>query len=234
MKVLIIGDSISLPGHGNLYEDTYVAKLKVTFKYLDIIAILQRGLTTTVLNTLGGDGIDVPNGADCLDVYNPDYVIIQLGIVDCAPRLFRNNGIGKKILRRIPNENLQQGFVKLIKVTGKRSQSKCYVNIKDFEKNIVTYLKRCTNIGVKGVIIIGVPNPDEAMKNVNDRLFKASQDYNEIYKKIEKTFENVSLVTPLDSRKTHVKIFEDGYHPNRLGHDIIFNTLKDYFNEQSD
>ena len=54
MKVLAIGDSLSLPGHLNRYEDTWIYKLKKSFSEFDFITFFQRGLTTDVLVTMGG------------------------------------------------------------------------------------------------------------------------------------------------------------------------------------
>lgn len=53
-----------------------------------LLLFFRRGLTTDVLNTLGGGDI-FTYGSDCLEHFMPDIVILQLGIVDCAPRLFK-------------------------------------------------------------------------------------------------------------------------------------------------
>tara|TARA_B110001452_G_scaffold119986_1_gene99552 strand:+ start:11406 stop:11687 length:282 start_codon:yes stop_codon:yes gene_type:complete len=92
MRVLCIGDSTSLPGRSNKYEDTWIFKLKKRYTNWDFITFFKRALTTNVLIEMGGGDENYPNpeGADCLEHYLPDKVIIQLGIVDCAPRLLNN------------------------------------------------------------------------------------------------------------------------------------------------
>ena len=53
-RVLAIGDSLALPGHGNKYEDTWIYKLKNKFSYFDFITFFKRQLTTDVLVSMGG------------------------------------------------------------------------------------------------------------------------------------------------------------------------------------
>jgi len=90
-KVLCIGDSLCLPGHLNKYEGTWFCKIKEQFPELDFISFFKRQLTTDILVSMGGgeSGVDKwLKGADCLEAYLPDVIKLQLGIVDCAPRLF--------------------------------------------------------------------------------------------------------------------------------------------------
>jgi len=75
MKVLSIGDSLALPGHGNLYEYTWIYKLKTQYPKYDFITFFKRQLTTNILITMGGgiDGVDnKPKGTDCLEFYEPN------------------------------------------------------------------------------------------------------------------------------------------------------------------
>lgn len=116
MKVLCIGDSTSLPGRSNKYEDTWLFKLKKRHQDWDFITFFQRGITTNILSEMGGgeENYDNPVGADCLEHYLPDKVIIQLGIVDCAPRLIKENKLIWKIIRRLDDKAVNR-YVKYLK-----------------------------------------------------------------------------------------------------------------------
>lgn len=125
-KILCIGDSLALPGHLNSYEDTWFHKLKKEFPNYDFISFFKRQLTTDVLVTMGGGvrGIDKwPKGADSLEAYLPDMVIIQLGIVDYAPRLLYNVEI--KILSKMP-ASLSMFYIHIIKKFRARNKKKHY------------------------------------------------------------------------------------------------------------
>ena len=95
-KVIIITDSVGMPRDELKYEDTWIYMLKNTFKNHDFIDKSARGSTTARLVTEGGSGIDT------LETYNPDIVILQLGITECAPRLFKKPGLEFYIVSRMP------------------------------------------------------------------------------------------------------------------------------------
>ncbi|HON16100.1 MAG TPA: hypothetical protein PLA51_06445, partial [Spirochaetota bacterium] len=86
-KLLIITDSVSMPRPGIPYESTWIYKLKKEFPNLDIIDKAARGSTSMRLVTEGGGGVDL------LETYMPDIVILQIGITECAPRLFKKHGV---------------------------------------------------------------------------------------------------------------------------------------------
>ena len=93
-KVMIVTDSLSMPRPEIRYEDTWIYLLKQEFPQYDIIDRPGRGSTTTRLVTEGGGGVDL------LETYMPDIVIIQLGMADCAPRLFNKRGLEYRIVSR--------------------------------------------------------------------------------------------------------------------------------------
>jgi len=230
-KILAVGDSLALPGHGNEYEDTWIWKLKQEFKKLDFITIFQRAMTTEVLVSLGGGKNEndfVPNGADCLEFYKPDIIILQLGIVDCAPRLFHRDGIEIKLINRLPS-NIKDKYIKIVKQVRTRNYRRSYVSAESFENNLRVYLNRCIVNNLKNVILIGIPYPDNRMIEKNQNIYSAVNYYNRIYLLLEKDYSIVKVIFPLDSRKYDEKIYSDGYHPNSLGHQLIFSELKQVF-----
>jgi acyl-CoA thioesterase I len=126
-KILCIGDSLALPGHLNLYEDTWYYKLKKRFPTYDFISYFKRQLTTDALVTLGGGekGVDKwPKGADCLEAYMPAIVILQLGIVDCAPRLLHKNE--RHLVSRLP-ALLSNFYLRVLKKIRKRRTERTIV-----------------------------------------------------------------------------------------------------------
>ncbi len=231
-KVLCIGDSLALPGHLNKYEDTWIYKIKNSITEVDFITFFKRQLTTDCLVTMGGgkDGIDnAPKGADCLEFYLPDYIILQLGIVDCAPRLIKNNE--RKVLEKLPFF-LSHTYIKIIKKIRNRKITNTHVTPEKFKKNLENYLTRCINNKVKKVIIVQIPYPDERLISKNRLITANIEQYNSILFELQKVFNKsnldfIQIVDPLNSRKYSFRIFEDGYHPNRTGHTFIAENIKE-------
>lgn len=224
-RILCIGDSTSLPGHTNTYDDTWFYKLKQDFHTFDFISVFRRSITTNILVTEGGgDDVDnVPMGADCLEFYNPSIVVLQLGIVDCAPRLL--NRFDKLILMFLPN-NAKSFFIKFLKSIKKRRSSNTLVSLEKFQSNFKSYIERCLLNKIEIIILISIPYPDERMISKNVNIIINVEVYNKILSDLSKNYSFVKVISPLDSRNHDEIIFEDGYHPNPLGNQIVFQNIK--------
>lgn len=226
-KVLCVGDSTSLPGHTNLYEDTWYFKLKMSFSDFDFISFFKRGLSTDVLVTEGGGNIpdNVPYGADCLEYFQPEIIILQLGIVDCSPRLL--NIFDKIIIKLLPI-NLKGGYIKVLKLFKKRKSSNTIVSPLKFENNLLEYAERCLINDVKALIILSIPFPDKRMINKNPQIVGNINKYNGILKKISLKYDFIYFINVLDARNNmNIEIYEDGYHPNPYGNELVYKSLKE-------
>lgn len=225
LKVLCVADSLGLPGHSK-YEDTWFALLKNNFPSIDFISVFQRATTTNVLLTIGGGSDNIPRGADCLEFYEPDIVILQLGIVDCAPRYISKNSKVLKIVNRLPAIG-KKIFYKILKSVRNRSVKHAEVSPEKFRANIETYLKRCETVGVKKVVVIKIVTPDERMAKKNPTIKLAVNLYNTIYDSFVDKFNFYVTIDPLNYDFIQEDIFEDGYHPNQRGNLYVFNELKE-------
>lgn len=225
MKVLIIGDSLSLPGHTNSYEETWPCLLKKTFRSLDFISILRRGITSEILVTEGGDGSEqFPMGSDCLEHFRPDIVILQLGIVDCAPRLFSRNSLISKLINRLPRP-LSKSVLTIIKSNRQRTSKRSYVDLDTFSKNFENYLSRCVLQSVVKVIAIAIVFPGQDMIRKNPTIIEAVHAYNDVLNSLAKRFEFFEVINPLSESNALKDIYSDGYHPNSKGNELVFHSL---------
>jgi acyl-CoA thioesterase I len=224
MKVLCIGDSLSLPGHGNVYEDTWLYKLKQKYPSYDFISFFKRRLTTDVLNTMGGgDAFEgaFPIGADCLEHYMPHIVIIQLGIVDCAPRLINDKSLIWKIVRRLP-KYFTQKYILYLKNNKKRDPKNVLVSEDKFTSNLKKYFNRCATCGVEKLFFIAIPYPGNEMIEKNPDIITNSIRYNQILKETASHFSFISLIETLNNKQLSKDIYDDGYHPSPKGNNLIY------------
>ena len=93
-RISIIGDSLSMPrpDNGVDYNDTYSSLLSK--KGFDVVDRSRRSNDTN-LQSIRQHVVD-----DILYI-NPDIVIVLLGIMDCAPRIFTK--IESRLLNLLPN-----------------------------------------------------------------------------------------------------------------------------------
>jgi len=225
-KVLCIGDSTSLPGHTNRYEDTWFFKLKQDFPNYDFISVFRRAITTDILvNEGGGDSVDnLPRGADCLEHYVPDICIVQLGIVDCAPRLIKKKSLESYLLRILPTI-ISENYINLKKRFLGRNQRNVDVPIEKFQSNLENFIMRCRSINVSKLIFVSICYPNSNFIKKNPDAIINITKYNEVYSQLSGINDFIKVVYPLDSRVTN-NIYEDGYHPNKNGNNLVFEKLK--------
>ncbi|GAB4284891.1 MAG: hypothetical protein Kow0068_10090 [Marinilabiliales bacterium] len=226
-KILCIGDSLSLPGHGNKYEDTWIYKLRQKFESqgYHFITFFQRALTSDVLIKQGGDG------SDCLEIYEPDIVILQIGIVDCAPRLISPGSFNYYFIKVIPSK-LKPIYLNFLKKIKKRNAKRVYVKPDKFKSNIHAYLQRCSDINIEQILIIGICTPDERMIKKNPEIIKNVKLYNKILQNEAANFSFANIIFPLDPQRSSEMIYEDGYHPNPVGNNLVYNELIAYLKRE--
>lgn len=226
-KVIVIGDSLALSGHTNTYEDTWFYKIQEHFSQYHFIPLLRRGLTTKVLVTEGGgDPMQgaFPMGADCLEHYMPDTVIIQLGIVDCAPRLFGTHSLEAKLVNRMPSA-FRSRYINLVKKFRKRSEDRVDVPLPQFKNNIEVFLKRCLLHNVKRVVFIKICTPDQRVLKKNPLMLANVLKYNDCIDQIVDAYSIACSINPLIPGQGEPEIYDDGYHPNPAGNRKVFDEL---------
>lgn len=219
-SILIIGDSLGLPRKDLSYKCTWPYLLSSKLKDFDFIIKLQRALTTRHL-------FEAPK-QDWLEFYMPNTVIMQIGIVDCAPRYVKKYGLINKVLATIPSV-LSQIIWKLIKRFRKRSVRYADVSLEDYHQNLVRFLGRCETINTEKVILIKIASPGPSFIKKNPNVPLQIRKYNEILDLLSKENDRVVLVDCLTEINQEF-LCDDGYHLNEKGNSLLYNSLLSLFN----
>lgn len=214
-KVLCIGDSLGLPRPGVSYEQTWFAMLQNHYQNeFCFIPSFRRALTSADIASV-----------DNLEIYNPQIVILQVGIVDCAPRLFKRNSKLIFIINRAPSL-IKSVFWRIAKKIRQRKLSNADVSISEFKENLSRYLDRCQQIKTEKVVLISIQNPGSTMLKNNPELLQAIQLYNNILSEMVHLYQFVIKIDPLRNASNTFYV-EDGYHLNELGAKAIFENIKE-------
>jgi len=220
-NILIVGDSLGLPRQNLSYYKTWPYLMASAMPTFHFIFKMKRALTTKMFFQ--------DTHMDWLEFYNPDDVIMQVGIVDCAPRFLKKDGFFIKILSVSP------GFInnmvwKIIKKYGKRSPKFSDVSPNDFKSNLQNYLQRCDKSGVKRVFLIKIACPGSIMIKSNPTIYLQVKKYNEIIEKIAYNKSKCILVDTLEEADDSY-FLEDGYHLSELGNKILFYSICKVLND---
>lgn len=214
-KVLCIGDSLGLPRPQVPYTDTWISLLRQQRENYNFIADFHRNATTNILSQW--------EYGEHLLFYEPEIIILQLGICDCAPRYFPTYSFIYRLLNKLPAP-WSSLIWKIIKLIYKRSIKRSDVSPSRFYDNLTHYIQKCVSIGVKQIIIIQIASPTEIMQKANPLIKNAVDAYNEILKKLAHTYPIIQLIHPLD--KPLIKYYTiDGYHPNKEGNELVAQAI---------
>jgi len=220
---LIIADSLALPRPGVTYQATWPYLLQREFPNCDWVNLARRSSVTTRLVT------DGDSGADCLEFYAPDGVILHLGICDCAPRLYRQGSIFQHLVYRLPG-NLGRRISDLLESYRGRRADNALVGERQFRTNLENYLQRCKEAGVK-VIALEIMPVGKEMIGKNPGIVGQIEKYNRIYRDFAASSGHMKVVKIFDAAANIEQFTLDGYHLNEQGNRLVYCSLVDAIKE---
>lgn len=216
---LIIADSLALPRPGVGYQETWPYLLQRNFTEWDWVGLAQRSSTSKRLVT-DGDA-----GKDCLEFYEPNGVILHIGICDCAPRLYRFGSICQKIVYRLPSI-LGRLISVLVERYRGRQVSNALVRPKEFKTNFENYLQRCKKFDVN-VIALEIMPVGQKMINKNAAIVTQIKIYNRILHELQSQFDNLYVERIFNEDCDIDSYTTDGYHLNALGSRLTAEVLSE-------
>jgi acyl-CoA thioesterase I len=220
-KIIIVTDSVSMPRAEIRYEETWIHLLRKEFPHYDIIDRPGRGSTSTRLVTEGGGGVDL------LEMYMPDIVILQLGMADCAPRLFNKRGLEYRIVSRTLPAWARRRYIDWVKKHRVRDPGVTEVPPEEFRANISAFFRRAQSIGAR-VLIIPILPPIDLQVRKSPHVAVNVERYNAIYREVVAQFPDVTIVDPFRNNGG-IDINDlaiDEVHVNPAGLRMIFESLK--------
>ena len=223
-RLLIQGDSLPLPRGPVPYEETWPWHLRVDDRFPHVINRSQSGKTTDELHT---DKVRFPRRK--LELYEPETVVMQIGIVDCAPRLLSKTE--RDLITAFPFETLARVSSYAAKRLRGRTRRRTYVSEGEFEANLRDYLERADEHGIDHLVVLKILTAGEKYTAKNPDVQEAITTYNEIIDRLADEFPFVQSLRPLATSKPEEEslvddhTLEDGYHLNAAGHERLYERL---------
>jgi len=212
MRILFLTDSLSLPRVNEeeivLYENTYLYKLREEFKNHLIVD-----------SAIGGATIkDLYAQVFYYKSFKPDMVILHSGIVDCAPRAYKN--VERKILRKLKLINKVKSLTRFLR------KHRGYTLTKP---NKFNYYLSLIGESFKSAPLysLGILNASDDYEIKVPGIKENIKKYNSILEKHTKYINNTDISSD--------EIMGDFHHLNKNGHDLIYlklsNIIKNLANE---
>lgn len=213
-RILVIGDSLAMPRveDGVTYESTYTYLLKKMFPMCEIICRAARGNDSKKQSS---------NQAlyDDIEVFSPDVVIMHLGIVDCAPRLFsKKQAFVLKLLPYAITSRIIK-FCSKYRYLITKLFPKVYVSKELFDSSLKKIFSAFEKINCS-VICISIASTSEKNANKSFGIVENIKTYNEILK-LHCLNTNSLYVNFYDETKNNDFLLDDGIHINIKGHEFL-------------
>jgi acyl-CoA thioesterase-1 len=231
MKISILADSLSLPredvGGDELLEVTYPFLLDRSLrKHFGDAAplIFERGMRRRTIEYV----IDEWN--EQVELRKPDVVIVHVGIVDCAPRVFlrreasfvaniRFGWLRDRIFKF--SHDHRKGIVKF--------RRKVYVPLPRFERLVKTVVQKARETNVKSLVFINIICPPDSVEERSPGFQRNVMEYNRVLQEQTKH----AFVTLIDLNGMvkdgggSEKLTVDGIHLNEQGHILLAEKLEE-------
>ncbi len=218
-RLLIIGESLPLPSDELQYDDTWIHLMQINYPDLEIVDKCVRSRSIITLMHGGPEG----KAKNLYEWYNPDFIILHLGISDCAPRLLPRKKKITKLINHLPFSNLIYSF---FRKHGGRLIEYADVAPQEFKENLEGYVKKVAPTPV-GIVQISKVTTPTLIKS--PQFNKAIDLYNAIINQVALENTNATLILGLDG--TDISSYQsDGLHLSAKGQKQIFKRCSEYIN----
>jgi acyl-CoA thioesterase I len=230
MKIAILADSLALPredvGGDEMLEVTYPFLLDQSLRRQFGAAapiIFERGMRRRTIEYV----LDEWN--EQIELRKPDVVIIHVGIVDCAPRVF---------LRREASfvANIKFGWLRdrIFKFTHDHRRAivqfrrKVYVPLPRFERLVQQVVQKARESDVRSLVFINIIRPPDSVEERSPGFQNNGIAYNRVLQE-QTRHPFVSLIDL--NRLVHEEggsepLMVDGIHLNERGHLLLARELE--------
>jgi len=214
-RILIVTDSLGAPRFVNnekiIYNDTWVYKVISFFKKdnIEFIFLTVNGLDSRKLLQLTRDK---------LLLYEADMVVFEFGIVDCAPRVFKDSEI--KLLSFLKLSWIVRRVVSKYHAFFSNLRAIQQVGLKEFTKNISQVYTLFNERNTKIIHIPIAPACKQYVKK-SPQIDKNINIYNEIIKK----YTDCYLCESYKDCDVETIFLKDLHHLNEQGHNLLADNV---------
>ncbi|XOV79192.1 MAG: SGNH/GDSL hydrolase family protein [Aestuariibacter sp.] len=218
-KILFITDSLGLPrAQPELVPDdatwTYVVSKRLK-EHFDFFYYTVAGLHTGMLV----QSLKFQAGA-----FRPDLIVLQIGIVDCAPRALKENE--RKVIQRLPGfiSKVLLGFVRRNYHYLIRKRKISYVSLFQFENNLIelrNFFKRSQ------FLVVPIAPANTAYIESNPLISNNIKEYNKV---LTKVFGEENILNVWEGEDPELLFLSDNHHLSVSGNAVLGQGVNEFIN----
>ena len=232
MKIAILADSLALPRQKEAgdtpYETTYPFLLERDLRRKwghDEIGIIERGLRRRTIENVVEDWFEI------VELRKPEVVVVHVGIVDCAPRVFLRKE--RDFVERLRPARLRAPILNFAHEHRRRIvqlRKKVYVSPERFEAGVDRVIELAGKCNLKSLVFVNIISPPVEMEERSPGFLKNVETYNRLLEN-KGQHSNVTVIdlNRLLSLNGGTKALTvDGIHLSPEGHRLLANALEDH------
>jgi acyl-CoA thioesterase-1 len=231
MKIVVMADSLAMPRQGETniaFEATYPYVLDRSLRQrlnTQSPMIIERGMRRRTIEYVLDEWLEL------VELRTPDVVIVHVGIVDCAPRVFlRRERQFVENLRPARLRNMVLGFVHQHRRAIVRMRGRVYVPPQRFSSLVAQVVHKAKQSKLRSLVLVNIITPPAEMEARSPGFIENVNTYNEILKS-QAHGEGIHLVD-LDRMIRDGggpdKLTVDGIHINEAGHAMLARELENH------
>jgi len=233
-KVVIFADSLALAREGEddiSYEATYpfLIEQHLRLQFSDRLPlILERGMRRRTIEYVLDEWFEL------VELRRPNLVILHVGVVDCAPRIFlRRERHFVETMRWRGLRNFILGFVNRHRARIIRMRPRVYVSLDRFGSLITEVVERAHSLRIPLVFVNIIEPPDE-LEQRSPGFCRNVKLYNNVLEsKVNPPAVRVIDLNGLVAQRGKAEcLTRDGIHLSREGHKVLSQELEDLITKE--
>lgn len=230
MRVVILADSLALPrqeGEGNIpYEATYPYLLDEGLRgRLGRRApwIIERGMRSRTIGKVLEEWFEL------VQLRRAEVVVIHVGIVDCAPRVFMPRE--RAVVERLRPARLRIRFLDFVHRHRRRivsARQRTYVPLESFRRMAEEVARRGREEGLRALLFVNIIEPPQGMEERSPGFQRNVAEYNRVLaaQAVEPWVRLIDLDGLIKARGGAERLTVDGIHINEEGHRMLAAELE--------
>jgi len=229
-KVLILADSLALPREGAddiPYEVTYPYLLEERLRQqsqIQLPVIMERAMRRRTIEYVLDEWFEL------VELRRPDVIVIHVGIVDCAPRVFLRRE--RQFVENLKWAWFRKGILSFIhkhRARIIRIRPRVYVPIERFERLLNEIIEKGRQLQT-ALVFVNILEPPLEMEKRSPGFQQNVRRYNQaIASKVDgQTARLIDLNSLIAQRGGSEKLTVDGIHLNREGHEMLARELESF------
>ena len=232
MKITVLADSLGLPrddvGDTDFFGVTYTYLLDKSLRQrfgADAPFVIERGMRRRTIEYV----LDEWN--EEVELKKPDILIIHVGVVDCAPRVFLRRE--HSFVAGLRFGWLRDRILKLAHDHRRRivqTRRKVYVPLPRFERLVNEVVERAERDQIRLLLFINIISPPDVVEERSPGFQKNVELYNQVLSNQARHphVKVIDLNSIVHSEGGTSSLTVDGIHLNERGHQLLLHELQKF------